>query len=229
MLDTVSGSLVQQWNSANAELENWNSAYIGALQYAYDKENEVKEPREWDSAWDTDYYTNFKDAIKLGVKLVRDFFIWFDEQTGPTALQSGHRGNYDLYFYRIEKELEIIEDWLDELDTLLNGNYNKLIAYKSGAYVFTPYKQVDFSAYNNKYCLYWYRYEPGYKLEYKKDANNDEYNFGKFMSDGWRRMQDMADAEWHTTKELPRNYGLPIESKVNDIDGKTYYVAKALG
>lgn len=95
LLDTVSGSLVHQWNSANTELENWNSAYVGALQYAYDKENKVKEPSQWNSDWDTDYYTNFKDAIKLGVKLVRDFFIWFDEQTGPTALQSGHRGNYE--------------------------------------------------------------------------------------------------------------------------------------
>ena len=228
LLDTVKGSLVTQWTAANTALENWNSSYIGVLQYAYNKENKIT-PNEWDTVWDTNYYTNFKSAIELGVKLVRDFFIWFDGQTGPTALHSGHRGNYDLYFYRIEKELEIIEDWIDELDTLLENNHSKLTAYKNNSYEFISYKQVDFSAYANKYCLYWYRYEPGYKLEYKKDANNDEYNFGKFMSDGWRRMDDMADIEWKSIKKLPQNYGLPTENKKNDEDGQTYYVAKALG
>ena len=218
LVDTVNGGLVQQWKKANDNLELWNSAYSGALQYAYDKQNAVETPKDWDSAWETDYYTKFKSDIELGIKLVRDFFVWFDGQTQPTAIQSGHRGNYDLYFYRIEIELEKIEDWLDELDALLNGNFAKLTAYKSNGYVFYEYKQTDFSAYDNKYCLYWYRYEPGYKLEYKKDANNDEFNYGKFMTDGWRRMT-----------EISQNYGLPTESYVSELDGKTYYKAKPIG
>ena len=218
LVDTVNGGLVQQWKKANDNLELWNSAYSGALQYAYDKQNTVETPKAWDSAWETDYYTKFKSDIELGIKLVRDFFVWFDGQTQPTATQSGHRGNYDLYFYRIEIELEKIEDWLDELDALLNGNFAKLTAYKNNGYVFYEYKQTDFSAYDNKYCLYWYRYEPGYKLEYKKDANNDEFNYGKFMTDGWRRMT-----------EISQNYGLPTESYVSELDGKTYYKAKPIG
>ena len=218
LVDTVNGGLVQQWNKSNTNLESWNSSYTGVLQYAYDKQNKVENPKTWDSAWDTDYYSKFKADIELGVKLVRDFFIWFDGQTQPTAIQSGHRGNYDLYFYRIEIELTKIEDWIDELDELLSGNFTKLIAYKNSNYIFYEYKQTDFSAYDNKYCLYWYRYEPGYKLEYKKDANNDEFNYGKFMTDGWRRMT-----------EIPKNYGLPVESQVNELDGKTYYKAKPIG
>lgn len=225
LLDTVNGSLVQQWNVANEAIENWNNSYVGGLQYAYNKQNDIKPIGDWNELWSTnDYYKNFVDAIELGVKKVRDFFNWLDGQTQPSAAQSGFRGDYDLYLYRTENELSLIEDWLDQLDVLLEGNYDRLKNYHNNDYKFYEYQQKDFSAYANKYCVYWYRYEQGYKLEYQKDANNDEFNFGKFMTDGWRRM-DILDADG----KILLNFGLPREGIVNEKDGKTYYPAKAIG
>lgn len=244
LLDTVNGGLVQQWQKANSAIENWNTSYVGVLQYAYDIQNAVETPSEWKADWEKDWISSedvanpgFMKSVKDGVKLVRDFFIWFDGITQPSAAQSGHRGNYDLYQYRMEIELELIEDWLDQLDSLLKDNYAKLIAYKTKKKdQFIEYKTKDFSAYANKYCVYWYRYEKGYKLEYQKDAtdNNKEFNFGKFMTDGWRRLTD-----------LPKNFGLPRDEKlcvtedgepyydkngnVIDANKKKYYSAKALG
>ena len=243
LLDTVDGGLVQQWQKANSAIENWNTSYVGVLQYAYDIQNAVETPSEWKADWEKDWISSedvvnpgFMKSVKDGIKLVRDFFIWFDGITQPSAAQSGHRGNYDLYQYRMEIELELIEDWLDQLDSLLKDNYAKLIAYKTKKDQFIEYKTKDFSAYANKYCVYWYRYEKGYKLEYQKDAtdNNKEFNFGKFMTDGWRRLTD-----------LPKNFGLPRDEKlcvtedgepyydkngnVIDANKKKYYSAKALG
>lgn len=219
LLDTVNGSLVQQYGKANDALQNWDKAYVGALQYAYDKQNKVKEPKAWDTKWDTDYHASYIAAVELGVKKVRDFFAWLDGQTQPSAAQAAYRGDYDLYLYRVEIELALIEDWLDQIDTLLTGNHTKLTAYKNASYTFTEYKQKDFSAYANKYCIYWYRYERGYKLQYQKDKNNDEYNYGKFMTDGWRKVSVIQDAN----KIL---YPLPFDvnpDKIVTENGKQYY------
>ena len=219
LLDTVNGSLVQAWNTANTALENWNESYTGGLQYAYDKQNKVDKAKAWDTKWETDYYTTFTTAVDGAIKKVRDFFVWFDGQTQPAAAQSGYRGDFDLYQYRMEKELALIEDWLDQTDALLKDNHTKLKAYKNSSYVFTEYKQKDFSAYANKYCVYWYRYERGYKLEYKKDANNDEYNFGKFMTDGWRKVSIIQDDN-KILQPMPFHID---DAEVKVINGKTYY------
>lgn len=222
LLDTANGNLVTQWNLSNEAIENWNNSYIKVLQYAYNKQNQVENIGSWDSFWNTDYYKVFTDAINLGIKKVRDFFVWVDGETQPSAGRlSAYRGSYDLYLYRVEKELSLIEDWLNQLDELLDKNHERLIAYKNLNYKFYEYKVVDFSSYANKYCIYWYRYEPGYKLEYKKDSNNDEYHYGNFVGDGWHRL-NIVDKN----NQPLYNLGLPREE---DINNPGYYPAKSLG
>jgi hypothetical protein len=206
LLNTIDGDLVTTWHDANTAIENWNESYIGVLQYARDKQD--GENSVWENQWSTDFYEVFVNSIESGIKKVRDFFVWFDGKTQPrpvepndgTAHLSAHRGNYDLYSYRMEKELEIIENLLNQIHTLLEGNHSKLVAYHDINYKFHEHMIRDFSGYANKYCIYWYRYEKGYKLTYQKDANNDEYNFGNFVGDGWHRLTDI----------LP-NLGLPRE------------------
>ena len=223
LLSTVDGVLVTEWNNANAAIEAWNEAYIGVLKYAYERQNAVNNPSSWRDEWSTDHYTVFVNSINSGVKKVNDFFDWLDGETQPLAgYSSAHRGNYDLYHYRTENELIIINDLLGQIDELLNGNFEKLIAYHNVNYKFYEYKIKDFSSYAEKYCIYWYQYERGYKLEYQKDANNDEYNFGNFVGDGWRRIYvtDVRD-----DSDVP-NYGLPREE---DPKKPGYYPAKPIG
>lgn len=220
LLDTSDGILVDQWDAANQAIENWNAAYIGALQFAYDKQNNVENTSIWNTDWDTDYFQDYIEAINLALQSVNDFFDWLDGVTQPTAAQSAHRGNYDLYWYRASKKIAEIQTMLDQLDEMLKNNHTRLTAYKSGTYAFHEYKQKDFSAYANKYCIYWYRYDRNYKIEYNPEegANNDEYNYGRFIADGWRRM-DIVDGD----KVLP-NFGLPRDESlcVND-KGKPWY------
>ena len=222
LLNTANGDLITQWNLSNKAIEDWNNSYVGILQYAYNRQNQVENIGSWDSFWDIDYYKVFIDAINLGIKKVRDFFVWVDGETQPLAGHlSAYRGSYDLYFYRVEKELSLIEDWLNQLDEILDKNYERLIAYKNLNYKFYEYKTVDFSSYGNKYCIYWYRYERGYKLEYKKDSNNDEYHYGNFVGDGWHRL-NIIDKN----NQPLYNLGLPREE---DINNPGYYPAKSLG
>lgn len=219
LLNTANGNLVTQWDLADAAIENWDKSYIEALQYAYNKQNNIENTSEW--VWDIDYYKEYVAAINSGVKFVNDFFNWFDEVTQPAAAQSAHRGNYDLYKYKVDKELGKITTWLNQIDSLLKGNFEKLQAYKDEEYKFYEYKQKDLSSYHNKYCIYWYRHDKDYKLEYVEDGDNDEYNYGKFLTDGWRRVEIIQDE-----KQLIPATLLPVDIskyKIKTGSSKIYY------
>ena len=223
LLNTVNGALVTEWNNTNTAIEAWNEAYVGVLKYAYERQNAINNLSSWRDEWSTDHYTVFVNSINSGIEKVNDFFNWFDGETQPLAgYLSAHRGNYDLYRYRTENELIIIKNLLEQIDELLNGNFEKLIAYHNVNYKFYEYKIKDFSSYAEKYCIYWYQYEKGYKLEYQKDANNDEYNFGNFVGDGWRRVYVIDE---RNDSNVP-NYGLPREE---DPKKPGYYPAKPIG
>jgi hypothetical protein len=77
---------------------------------------------------------------------------------------------------------------------------------------YEPYAEKDLSAYHNKYCIYWYRYNPKYNLEYIEPITEEEYNnnadlktqyesyydytlnlnreytFGQFLGPNWERV-----------------------------------------
>lgn len=84
---------------------------------------------------------------------------------------------YDTYEARIEKVKKSITSYLDQLDTLLADDANKMNAFFMPGYNFESYGRTDFSEYDNKYCIYWYRYEPGYV-----DLGE------RFLEAGWHRL-----------------------------------------
>lgn len=106
---------------------------------------------------------------------------------------------YDTYEARIEKVKKSITSYLDQLNTLLADDANKMNAFFMPGYNFESYGRTDFSDYDNKYCIYWYRYEPGY-------VDLEE----RFLETGWHRL----------SKKL--NVGLPSEK----LNGDSIYNAK---
>lgn len=84
---------------------------------------------------------------------------------------------YDTYETRIEKVKKSITDYLDQLNVLLADDANKMNAFFMPDYHFEPYGRTDFSDYDNKYCIYWYRYEPGY-VDLRE----------RFLETGWHRL-----------------------------------------
>lgn len=105
---------------------------------------------------------------------------------------SGFMSVYDTYETRITKVQTATRNYLTQLNMLLNDDKGKMDTFFTPDYEFESYVQTDFSDYDNKYCIYWYRYEPGYY-----DVNE------RFLEKGWHRLED-------------KNLGLPRERLSED-------------
>ena len=131
----------------------------------------------------------------MGVKFVNDFFNWFDGVTQPAAAQSAHRGNYDLYKYKVDKELAKITAWLNQIDSLLKDKANKLHLsdtthsldtsdYRFPLRIWRNY--VDGGSYNNSYngLLHIHNDEGRLKVSIKKDYY--DLKLPSHNSDEWK-------------------------------------------
>lgn len=126
-------------------------------------------------------------------------------QTVITDRYSSFMSVWDNYYARVTKRIQAINDLVDEYNVTYIAkndmpNHKTMIEnYFWDTYKFVKYKKTDYSQYDNKYCIYWYRYEKNY-------FNKDE----RFMEKGWRRL---SEPEY-------KNLGLPTESIT--IDGVKY-------
>ena len=126
-------------------------------------------------------------------------------QTVITERYSSFMSVWDNYYARVIKRIQAINDLVDEYNVTYIAkndmpNHKTMIEnYFWNSYKFIRYKKTDYSQYDNKYCIYWYRYEKNY-------FNKDE----RFMEKGWRRL---SEPEY-------KNLGLPTESIM--IDGVKY-------
>lgn len=103
-----------------------------------------------------------------------------DTQTEIKNKYTGFVSIYDTYEIRIKKVEKSITDYLTQLNMLLSDDAAKLNAFFIAGYRFEPYGRTDFSEYDNKYCIYWYRYEPGY-------VDLEE----RFLETGWHRLPNL--------------------------------------
>ena len=120
---------------------------------------------------------------------------------------SSFMSTWDNYNARLNKRLQTIRNLVDEYSTIyiakddMPSHAEMINAYFRNNYKFVKYKKVDHSQYDNKYCIYWYRY-------IKNAFDPDE----RFMEKGWVRMPEY------------NNLGLPAKSIV--IDGVKYLDTK---
>ena len=126
-------------------------------------------------------------------------------QTVITERYSSFISIWDNYYARVTKRIQAINNLVDEYNVTYIAkndmpNHKTMIEnYFWNTYKFVRYKKTDYSQYDNKYCIYWYRYEKNY---FDKDE--------RFMEKGWRRL---SEPEY-------KNLGLPTESIM--IDGVKY-------
>ena len=146
--------------------------------------------------------TNAKD-IPLLIEKTNNLMT--KTQAVITDRYSSFMSVWDNYYTRVTKRIQAIEDLVDEYDLTYIAkndmpNHKTMIEnYFWDTYRFIRYKKTDYSQYDNKYCIYWYRYEKNY-------FNKNE----RFMEKGWRRL---SEPEY-------KNLGLPTESIT--IDGVKY-------
>lgn len=112
---------------------------------------------------------------------------------------AGFMSLYDSFNIKLTKLANITQGYIDEFIALTDGNDNRINAYFKDGYKYEPYvTEVDETLYENRYCIYWYRYIPGYVDETER-----------FMESGWKRLTEY------------NNHGLPSATTV--VDGVEYY------
>ena len=112
---------------------------------------------------------------------------------------AGFMSLYDSFNIKLTKLANNTQSYIDDFLALTEGNDNRINAYFREGYEYTPYvTEVDESLYENRYCIYWYRYVPGYVDETER-----------FMESGWKRLTEY------------NNHGLP--SATTTVEGIEYY------
>lgn len=112
---------------------------------------------------------------------------------------AGFMSLYDSFNIKLTKLANNTQSYIDDFLALTEGNDKRIDDYFREDYEYTPYvTEVDESLYENRYCIYWYRYVPGYVDETER-----------FMESGWKRLTEY------------NNHGLP--SATITVDGVEYY------
>lgn len=216
-------------------LTGMQEQYSGVLDYGWDRQTDSERKSEWDTVWGTKYYENINTQfqnIRDNVNTVLTEIQKLATIPGKTAEgveydYTGYKGVYDIYSIRIQRVLTSMDEYLgvakDEdgnssvynknfpTDVLNGVDYNLFVGYQTRT-EFKTYKEQDLSAYANKYCIYWYRYERDY-------VSTD---IEKLMPDGWRRLTpDQLTGDFD---DDGINVGLPGEDVENVVDNKTHHL-----
>ena len=157
--------------------------------------------------FDPEYIVNDPDSNAKDIPLLieKTHNLMSKTQAVITDRYSSFMSVWDNYYARVTKRIQAIEELVAEYNTIYIAkddmpNHKTMIEnYFWNSYKFIRYKKTDYSQYDNKYCIYWYRYEKNY-------FNKNE----RFMEKGWRRL---SEPEY-------KNLGLPTESIM--IDGVKY-------
>lgn len=140
--------------------------------------------------------TNTFSAIEI-----TNFLKWITQTIETIDLNSGEKELYNNFIIKINRIINKIYDivynlsvvyiddnkyYIDEfadekIDNGINISVNNYITQLTRNYdYYKPYAEADLSQYDNKYAIYWYRYDQNY------EAPADEYTF---MPPGWRMIQ----------------------------------------
>lgn len=116
-----------------------------------------------------------------------------------TSVYTGFKGIYDSYKIRLNNLWAQVAAKWRRCNEMLDGVEENIEAYYEKDYIYEPYVKEDLSSYHNKYCIYWYRYIPGY-------VNEQE----RFMEKEWQRIT--VDIAGNSMK----NFGLPSKNEETD-------------
>lgn len=217
------------WNEAFGILVfNYGGSIDSSLYIKEDYSLEIKNKLRGAVNWEyTDYYLDFVDAVTSACENTLNFFDVMKSMTAAGKTLNGYSGICDMYLSRAKAVIKLIYDNLDRVHKIFNAdNINvqlgqsadieELVKYKEKeTYVSYKIPEDVIEEYHNKYCIYWYQYQPGFTLEYSSDPNvdNTEYLYGNFAGANWVRIPEK------------NNVGLPTKSQLKD-DEKEYYVAQ---
>lgn len=143
--------------------------------------NPGEEPGYYDlfSAYFNALKSGFYGTVNIGETTLENCFLpnIYPLVTGD-GTYVGYKGIYDDFNVKVNTLLtQLEEQWTSAL-TLLSGNASDIASYfPVSSYTISEWSPSVSAENENKYCVYWYRYNP--------DATGDD-----FVGRGWERIED---------------------------------------
>ena len=202
------------------------SQYNGVLQYGAKVQPNPDNPELkdlWNTEWDVNYYSEMLGKYASIKTTVLNMFTTFQNSIKANESVNGYQGVHDTYLVKFNNIFTDIEKLLNKVRSYADGDFELMKSYNVNAankktnWVY--YQQKDFSSEDNKYCIYWYRYDKGY-------VNDDE----KFMEPGWKLLDKTDFIRCPATStdivnpivNKLYNAGLPDKGELGS-DNKYYY------
>ena len=230
---TERNNILAWYDFTDAMREEMYSVYTELLEYNYlHQENLKKLPAEQETdailrekmgehlqAWNkSDLYLNIQNSFKSSlIPMITNFFT--NAQTTIDANYSGYQGIYDTYKTKADKIIVQINENLNKMWAIVEDNNAIMVdmrPYNNGR-VYLDYNKKDLSNYDNRYAIYWYRYEPGYTSD------------DRLYPTEWKRLTTKADFGIDDSDEPVYNFGLPIYDDFILRDGQYYFSDKVQG
>lgn len=204
LLNSSTGSIAAAGKPLEEDTKKIVEYYLAKLSNARAKQDE----KEYTPTELT--YTSIEDMMKGPKKVLNDTQELLDYAKAIISnTYSGFMSVYDSFNTKLTKLMEITDDYISTFTELMKDNQNKLDNFFKDDYEFKAYQtKIDEKIYPNKnrYCIYWYRYVPGYF-----DPTE------RFMEQGWQRLTKEKDFNRLSDKEdIVKNYGLPKAELVID-------------
>lgn len=231
-------NILAWYDSADKLRSKMYNIYTQLLEYNYlHQENLKKLPAEQESitlashggedlkSWDK---TALYQAIKTSfegtlIPMIDNFFI--SAQNTIDTAYTGYQGIYDTYKGKSDKIINQIKDNLNKMEEIVGkdknndskGNHAVMLQLRpyNPEYPYVDYNKKDLSNYDNRYAIYWYRYESGYTSD------------DRLYPAEWKRLTTKADFGIdENSADLVYNYGLPIYDDFTLKDGNYYFSDK---
>ena len=150
-----------------------------------------------------------------------------------------YKGSYDSFVNQLSKIISLIDSKFSQIyekcfivdqdsmnaELVESTELEKALAWYKPGLNTGIYVPIDESQYANRYCIYWYRYSPGYVEPFEdRDFGGPEWERIKPGITGIQVSSLVDDIE-----SIKDNLGLPQSYKESTSDGNTYWDKKPTG
>lgn len=229
---TLAESFLVNLESYHEQLKEYFSDALSAAAAIQKHQKNKTEPTE-DKTVDSQniYSTNIKDSFLN--EIISQFYSFFydgereflfkDLKDSISKNFQSFQNAYDIWSNRVNIVINKIEKEFVTLDKYLNGLEDRITSTTTNEedyqYILSKeistYLEKDLSVYDNRYCAYWYKYNPKYIDE--EDV----------LGNGWERLiPEIEISDYSSSKfTMPYNLGLPLTYTTND-EGISYFDQK---
>lgn len=216
--------------------------YWNVLQYGYNVQHNLGNS-DWNASWNVDntltgyYFDTYISAMNEALTAVVNFMNYMGEETDKGKPFSAQRGIYDTYNSKVRRNVESIRNILSLIK--VSGEKERSLSDYQARTNYVPHTSNNLSEYDNRYCIYWFRYDaknpltyitPVPEAEWKKDEeyetyqdyllgcekNNEEYRYGQLLGPEWRRVVVDSNNNEVVNLGLPNHIGKTIDVEKED-------------